>query len=237
MEMKKIIAGVFTLFLLLGFSSATYAYNYSFDFQSGDVSLHVAENCGLLSLTTINDVVVDFNYDAPTEDMLMEYTASVDMTLGFFGMFNYDLELNDLALGRFQSIDPTGFIGDGLSVLNHSGSAVVSGQFDAYTLTDATLDYNLTFTPDEAVANRYAINIAEFSLYDGNTSDLLCGVINDLNQSGESPIALQVPFTLPITLSGALDVQAAPVPVPAAVWLFGSGLFGLVGIKRKRKNG
>jgi len=27
----------------------------------------------------------------------------------------------------------------------------------------------------------------------------------------------------------------APVPVPAAVWLFGSGLLGLVGVARKRK--
>jgi hypothetical protein len=28
---------------------------------------------------------------------------------------------------------------------------------------------------------------------------------------------------------------AAPVPLPAAVWLFGSGLMGLVGVSRRRK--
>jgi hypothetical protein len=27
----------------------------------------------------------------------------------------------------------------------------------------------------------------------------------------------------------------SPVPVPAAAWLFGSGLLGLVGIARRRK--
>ena len=29
---------------------------------------------------------------------------------------------------------------------------------------------------------------------------------------------------------------ASPVPVPGAVWLLGSGLVGLIGISRKRKN-
>ena len=33
-----------------------------------------------------------------------------------------------------------------------------------------------------------------------------------------------------------LAVDLAPVPVPAAVWLFGSGLLGLVGIARRRQS-
>ena len=32
-----------------------------------------------------------------------------------------------------------------------------------------------------------------------------------------------------------VDVTVQPIPVPAAVWLFGSGLLGLVGIARRRK--
>ena len=32
-----------------------------------------------------------------------------------------------------------------------------------------------------------------------------------------------------------LDVQTAPVPIPGAIWLLGSGLIGIVGIRRKLK--
>ncbi|VAW81751.1 hypothetical protein MNBD_GAMMA12-2237 [hydrothermal vent metagenome] len=32
-----------------------------------------------------------------------------------------------------------------------------------------------------------------------------------------------------------MDIEAQAVPIPAAVWLFGSGLVGLVGIARRRK--
>jgi len=32
-----------------------------------------------------------------------------------------------------------------------------------------------------------------------------------------------------------MDVQVQVVPLPAAVWLFGSGLLGLVGIASRKK--
>ncbi len=41
-----------------------------------------------------------------------------------------------------------------------------------------------------------------------------------------------VPYRL--GLVGTVGVQAA-VPIPAATWLFGSGLIGLIGIEKKRK--
>jgi hypothetical protein len=31
------------------------------------------------------------------------------------------------------------------------------------------------------------------------------------------------------------DVSATPTPIPAAVWLFGSGLLGLIGVRRRAR--
>lgn len=38
-----------------------------------------------------------------------------------------------------------------------------------------------------------------------------------------------------VYLSSTLDIRLSPIPVPAAIWLFGSGLLGLVGFSRRRQ--
>lgn len=34
---------------------------------------------------------------------------------------------------------------------------------------------------------------------------------------------------------GSCDIDPPPIPVPGAIWLFGSGLAGLLGVARRRK--
>ncbi|MCD4718912.1 MAG: PEP-CTERM sorting domain-containing protein [Desulfobacula sp.] len=237
--MKKIIVSTLAFFMILGFSSMAHASSSSFDFQSGGISLHVAENCSLLSVVTTNDLIVDIDFEPSPEGLLMEYSVSVDMTLGLFGMFNYELELSNLALGTFQGFNPSDFLGDGITAMNYAGTSVINAQFGQYDLTGATLEYDVTFTPSQEEFNRYAISIDMLSLYGGNISELLSGIILELNQSDQNPIALTVPFTIPMTFSGIVNLQADPVdsvPVPAAIWLLGSGLLGLIGFKRHKNN-
>ena len=51
-----------------------------------------------------------------------------------------------------------------------------------------------------------------------------------------SPITLQGTGDIGFDYTLSLNVTASPVPVPAAVWLFGSALFGLVGMRKKVVN-
>jgi hypothetical protein len=58
-------------------------------------------------------------------------------------------------------------------------------------------------------------------------------VITSLNiLNGFDP--LRGPFS-EVFIGGTVDIQA--IPVPPALWLFGSGLLGLVGIARRKKAG
>ena len=54
-----------------------------------------------------------------------------------------------------------------------------------------------------------------------------------------SPYSLTILAEVDHTSSGQIssfDAHLVPIPVPAAVWLFGSGLLGLVGIARRRRS-
>jgi hypothetical protein len=67
-------------------------------------------------------------------------------------------------------------------------------------------------------------------------------VLNIMNADG-SGVDLDSDGTLGTTMAAGpfkgapvgFSATPAAVPVPAAVWLFGSGLMGLVGIARRRK--
>ena len=119
------------------------------------------------------------------------------------------------------------------SIWNVDNSATIAGQGDATTgsldvLTSGT-DSNWTPGTPGTAANS------------GTGSDLTGGagtwtgtVVNFGNVGAAWTAFDGTPYSekFDITVNG---VEAPPIPVPAAVWLFGSGLLGLVGVARRKK--
>jgi hypothetical protein len=62
---------------------------------------------------------------------------------------------------------------------------------------------------------------------------------NQLGPAITSDIGIRIQFSLTagdsVSFTSVFSVEETAVPVPAAVWLFGSGLIGLVGIARRKK--
>ncbi len=235
--MKKKLTGILVFFLIIGFASLAGAYSYSFDIQGGSLSLDVTENCEMVSIFTNSDLVIDVDFDLPTEDMLLQHTASMNIDLTLFGFLGLPtLSMTDIDLGAFIGVNPAEFLGDGTSVETYLGSSRINAQFGTYALTDALFEYDVMVTPDLTVDNRYAIDINTLSISEGNTSEMFWGVLNELIGSDMVPagVDLTPPFTIFGSVTGSLDIQADPVPVPAAIWLLGSGLLGLAGFKRRQ---
>jgi hypothetical protein len=100
--------------------------------------------------------------------------------------------------------------------------------------------YEVGLLPYGAI-DPYGINTELSSLFPAPYGDIYGGGFDGANPTGTF-IATSAPAGLEYLLGQAFGdfrfaaAEASPVPLPAAVWLFGSGLLGLIGAAR-RHNG
>lgn len=111
------------------------------------------------------------------------------------------------------------------SVWNFGSTGIDAGAIDN---TSGTVDGIMVNTFSNVIGD-FVIATVEFEAMNAGSSFLL------LTELGINPWASGGSLINPSYASSQVDVSA--VPVPAAVWLFGSGLIGLFGFaKRKRIN-
>jgi len=119
--------------------------------------------------------------------------------------------------GVFGSTDPSSSIDQQVvdSILNVYGPPSV-------VTTSGRVDRIFTYAPNKAPSFGFNITLyghpSHYDRWDTATGQLLA---HELGQTSAS--------------ISNLEIEVNPVPIPSAVWLLGSGLIGLVGIRRRVK--
>ena len=152
--------------------------------------------------------------------------VTVDLRISGLGddiltAFDLDIGFDDSILG-FQSFT----FGTGLDV---GFFGTINGVFDSGGTVNV---FELSFDDDQDLKdfqpNDFILGTFDFSTLSVGTSALSIAVFGLAGELGSSLDA--------DVQSGSITVTApAAVPVPAAIWLFGTGLIGLIGFSKRRK--
>lgn len=125
--------------------------------------------------------------------------------------------------------------GDGIIVFKvpYTLSATLNPGDSSYNYANAGVSFYINEYSDATSSGSVSANKYVY-LYDWNA-----GLNSPVNKSGVMSLAIVVNggdnFSFNAQTYAYAKVNSAPVPVPAAAWLLGSGLLGLVGVSRRRQ--
>lgn len=175
------------------------------------------------SLGTLNSVTIDYSGNSEISASLKNNGTATAMNVKFTG--NSDLYL-DIASGMYSNYLDAGLYA--ASVPNIAAGATQSTGLQATTATPVFDVLNTGLSAWIGAGSLAGIiqTATGFGISGLNTANVVATVTN------QSAATLNVIYDY--TAITPPDPPGA-VPVPAAVWLFGSGIVGLVGASKRRK--
>lgn len=202
-----------------------------------DIKSIIRGVCTCLAVVSINAnaAIVDVN-----KLHIDSMTVSVSTILGFNQtetvIFSQPSVWN---LGVYQGVI-TNFNAGTINLLVESTSAYGalpgSGEVDT---TLGTIDLNLSdlhMTATGSLTGDFNLWNATTSAIDSNSYDDISGeFIYGWSDTATLGLTGTI-FTGPVDYSIQLVGKASVVPVPPSIWLFGSGLLGLIGVARRKKS-
>lgn len=118
-------------------------------------------------------------------------------------------------------------------------SATGSDYYPGYTMKFITSPLGNTTPPPPSI--NLTTGYADLSSFRINWFEVIfespdaTNVLMTRNQNGSYHLSWQMVGGFSATGTATMTMDIAPVPLPAAVWLLGSGLIGLIGISRRSR--
>lgn len=245
MDRKKLIGAVFASSMVFGSAQASIVYTSSGTSAKGvavsyEAELTISGDDLVVTLTnnspvaTLNpdDTLSSFYFDIVSDGVrpVLTYVSAVgDVYLGdkdaVDSLVTADADLMAVNSGdggwAFDTMDDSiePFLGFGIGTVGNSG--LIPNNFQGSIV--GAIDYSI-FTGDITTSN-----------LDGQllVRDTAVFTFSGVSGFSEADIAAEVVFGLG-TAPDSLLTGVQAVPVPPAVWLFGSGLLGMIGVARRR---
>ena len=215
---------IFILFFVVGTATAAPMLDFGIGAPTGGSISYAGGAAPLVGVDIDVDTVVGLATPSNSNVVYNLISATLSFTTGaslapwvWGGGSNSSIQL----YGGVD-LDGNGSIGTGdIS----AGTLLLSGQFGFADVSYYGNEFHITgasFTDEKNsdLLNHYGLPLVDYSGHFNISFSASYGKVGDA-------------FTSSSLLSG--DVTNTPVPIPGAVWLLGSGLAGLVGIRRKFK--
>ncbi|BBO83651.1 hypothetical protein DSCO28_42170 [Desulfosarcina ovata subsp. sediminis] len=179
------------------------------------------------------------------------YSMAAGDTVSFDVLFSADDDgdtLTGLLLNLGYDAEELSFVSYSYDALSAEGWTEFFGTAQDVALEDGSYlaNYNLSYPWSGSgydVAANQSVSMGTFTftatagLVEDGLSDLWVveSVATDATHTYYSTISFNASYGEPaLDLLTAQGADVAPVPVPAAAWLLGSGLIGLVGLRRRK---